>query len=405
VNNKIVIFTIFKYIATIINSIKGFFIAAILEPVTFGFWTITMSIVGYFRYSNFGVSAFIYYRANLSCYTNKYKDYLYLSFVRITIPISIIFTIYYYFLVDVFIEESKFLYLSIFSFSIVLQQVYITNITRLKIERKMSEVASLDVKYSLLSFVLYILLTYYFDIQGLFVAFLFSLIIVNFIVFKGLNPKILHRNVDFHSKKFRTFIKNSVVTIFPSVVYYLFIYLDLWLISYYYGLEYAGYFGIYLSFMNLVILAPSSISTYMYSMFSREIKSNINSALKVATVNFIVSLIIAIIGYQMLEFLVSNYLEKYTESLLLINILLFSLPFLSIRNILGNFFIANKKTLFHNMGTILFILIKFFVFLILSNYTNYINALFYINVAYGFLTLVTALYIKRNILNETYCRN
>lgn len=388
-------FVVFKYAGMVVNVLRSFFVASILGPTLFGLWSFSISIGNYLRYSNLGLSTFAYYRANLGRLNRQYQRYIFAAYYKITIPLAFILTVIFYYSIEESIEKNVYIFSLLFFLIVTISQYQSNIFTELKLLKKLKKFARAELFFALSSASLCILGSYFFSLVGVFIGYIASQLFSIYLAKLEIRPECLYRDISLNSFKFKTFAKNSIATISPSFINYVFINIDLWLLAVYFPFDQIGLFAIYLSFLNLVLAAPSTISLYIYSMYSKTIQSSFRKTIHITLVNFIITVIVGGAGYLVLKFIIVNWMDSYLQSIYIIGVLVWGIPFLSLKNILTNYFIANRVVLYSNVILFILIVIKSIFLLNTISFDYYLYIVLISNFIAGGVMPLIGIYLKK----------
>lgn len=366
------------------NSVRSLALAGILGPTSLGIWTFTFSLLNSIRYSSLGLPNLIYIRSNLSEYLKRYEAYLFSVFFKLSVPFIFVLAAYGYFAIDFSAHNNSLFYVFFFLILGILTQLQTLTITWLLLKRELVFLGWCNNIFSVLALFLSLGFGYLYGLFGVIGAYIVSLCV--FLIFSWVYsmPNIEVKPLALRSKKGAAVIVNSLKSVSPGFLYFLFINVDSWLIIFKYGEKYLGYFAIYVAFVNIALIGPSSISSFIYSYFSKRVSGSASYVIYVTIFNMLISLLVCIVAFNIFSFVINNWLTSYQVSIEIIELLLWSIPFLSANNLLSNYFVANRKIYIINILVFLLVVIKIISILISVELMLYCYSLIWINVLFGF---------------------
>lgn len=165
--------------------------------------------------------------------------------------------------------------------------------------------------------------------------YIFIQIIGNIIISVIYLLRIFLCGVSFEKIKFKEvkyLIKTGFIIMIANTISTLFLTLDRWFIKYYFDINEFAYYSFSISMLNLFITLISSITIVFYPYLANSAKdSKIISNIK----NYIIIITcFAPAGYYILEFIVYKFIDKYSASLEVLGILILSIPFLTLINVI-----------------------------------------------------------------------
>jgi len=194
-------------------------------------------------------------------------------------------------------------------------------------------------------------------------------------------------------KKLLKYIQPALNVALPLIAFTMLKYADVWLSGWNLGVKWSGYLGIYITFTGLVALPASIISTYFFTSFAREFRGSVSYTLKISAVNCLISFPTAYIGIKLFELLTINYLHDYLPASHLLNSVWWSIPLLTLRNIVTNFLFANRIYLLELCVVISIVILKF----VLWNFLEVADVLIISNVVYCLATVITLVFAVKII--------
>ena len=364
-NQKIHIFIIFQYFASILNSIKGFIFVVFLSPEAFGIWRTFYTTINYSRYFDLGISTYSYYRGLITDLRKSYINLIFRSIIILIIPSSIIFSLLAFKYIDIFINNIFIMLITIFFLSFSIQS-YASIVSIYKIKKNIKRVVILDMLLASLSLVLSVFLGYLYSINGILIGMTISYILA-FIYLLAIErkafPIIYKKNFkSFKKNKLKYIIPKSFIYYFPGAISVLFINVDLWFGANSINSEIAGYFGLFMGFQILVSIAPSSISTWFYIDDAKSINNDNKKLLKVCIINFFSSAIVATFGMIAAYLVINFFLGTYVQTFNFIYSIFWTLPFFALRNILVNLIIIRNLSFKFSIIILCLILLKVYMY-------------------------------------------
>lgn len=137
-------------------------------------------------------------------------------------------------------------------------------------------------------------------------------------------------------------IKTGFIIMFANTVTNLFFSLDRWIIKLKFTQIDFAYYSFGVSMLSLFTTLISSISIVFYPYLAKESKNNL--VVKKIKTYIILICSFAPAGYFVMEIIVENYMTKYSTSLEVLGILILSIPFISVINVIyANMYKVNNR--------------------------------------------------------------
>lgn len=159
-------------------------------------------------------------------------------------------------------------------------------------------------------------------------------------------------------KEVKYLISMGFLIMIAGTITNLFFSLDRWIIKFKFSTNEFAYYSFGVSMLNLFITLITSISIIFYPYLARSKNKE--------TINYMIKKIIIIItsfapaGYFFVAFIVENYISKYKASLEVLGILILSIPFIALINILySNLYKTENKGKIYLFTAIKMLLISF----------------------------------------------
>jgi O-antigen/teichoic acid export membrane protein len=393
-NRSSILFVFSNYLSSFLNSIRSIVVAYFLDPHTMGIWSLLLTFCSYFRYYNLGLNALAFYRSKIKRMEVAYTSYILKSNIFLSLCFALIYVLIFIFF---FAPESEYFQspeiLALLFFYLIINQWAETYVTSAKIFGDFRSVAIFTVVLSILSFVFLVTFSYWFEIKGLMYGLVAS-IILSFFFIKGRIS--IHKKISFSpfSKRLLVLISNSIRIILPSLLYILFSSAEIWIIQFRFGFEETGIYSIVTTFFNKALILPVSLAVVLFTKNSHKIKENNRYVAKLTLGTFFITLITCGFGYLLLALVVNNFLPEYEKSLEILLVLVWTIPFLAIKNSLVDNLIVNKKVLLYLVFLGVLLLAKTIALIFISLHSFYI-ILGLTNVIYG-----VGLFILFSILNK-----
>jgi O-antigen/teichoic acid export membrane protein len=344
------IYTTVRYISYIFNGLSGLFIAKILGPSLFGVLSALMLIVLYSNYSHMGLLHAIlkkvpFYRgANELNKIEEVKSVGFSVSMLISFSIGIILFISSFFLNNITIETAN--GLRLISIIVILQQFFQLTISTFRVEKKFIKVSVMNLIYSIVRFLLIILLGRYFKLEGVLLASIiaYSIIVLYVIKYEKLGIKL---NLDL--KKARSLIKIGFLPLIVGISWVIYTSIDKIMILKYLGKTELGYYSIGILLMELLVYVPQAIGFILMPYFlERYGQAKEIDKLKpyfIQTNIIITHIMPIIIGAVILimPMLINHILPDYQKSLFVIPTLIITVFFSTLTSITNVFLISIDK--------------------------------------------------------------
>lgn len=155
--------------------------------------------------------------------------------------------------------------------------------------------------------------------------------------------------------------KFNFSTLVASISFTLFFSSEIWLIQYFAGNEYLGYFSVVVVFVNMATMAAASIVAFIFAKESSKIKSNRSYLNSLSIKLFLATTLISVVGCFLLDELVRLFFTEYSPSMVMLFTYVICIPFLALRNTTLTSMLANGWGGYSGFWTFALLVIKVFV--------------------------------------------
>lgn len=386
-----------NYLSVILNILRTVALAKIVVPEIVGIWSIINTFAGYFRYNNLGLNSLAYYRAKRKKSESLYSNLLLKTNLSLAIGLGIIYSCFFivtqYSIINK--EMNWGLLLLLFFITITGVQLSETYTSINKLNSNFKIISFNTNLFSLLQFGLVLMGAFWAGLSGIILGNSIAIIISFLYLVKTTEYKKYSINLNF-SRLVRLF-KGSVSTIVPGFLYIAFVTLDVFFIKEKFGLSENGFYAIVLTLINVILIAPSSLAVFLYSKNPNHLIGSKKYVYKITVINFLVCYSLVFISYIFLFFLTKNFLFKYSRSLEIFILLSYSIPFLSIKNVIVDILIATSKQHLYNTLLLITVILKIMVLFFLTG-DKFYGVIAGFNIFFGLMTLTLYYFIG----NEKY---
>lgn len=393
-NYLIVINSILKYVS---NLGRGFVLAIILGPSIYGLWKTIQVIISYIGFANLGLSQYIFRELPLisdSSLSKKREELLsfVFTFSLISSGFILIGLFIYYFYTN--IEVVLIILICLF---FTTQKFYELLNSYLFGMGFYSKVINTETYYSIYNFIIIIIFSYFFKIEGALFAMILSNMLWVYFVLKNAFPdrfrvinirKIISMSKSIIPVSVKLMIYKISFTIFSSYI--------LIIIGKQMNNTYVGIYGFALTIISLLDIIPNSFNRIIESKInSRVANTNHDSEnLKILYYYLREKNIIYNIGYSLFGsfllsisiFLTRNFLPKYIAIIDFLYLLVLGAIILKTSNVFGSYLISKRKELKLVVNMIIILIFSiFYLFSVKSSYFNYAITTFFSMCLYGYI--------------------
>jgi O-antigen/teichoic acid export membrane protein len=347
-----------NYLSVLLNIIRSFTLTKILVPESLGAWSILSTLLGYFRYYNLGFNSLAYYRSGKSGSLELYSSLLIRTNLFLTIVFGIFYTIFFGLTqINQFSTTGYFpIIIVFFMSSIFITQFSETYVAINKLGAKFSIIASYTNILAISGFFFVVGGAFYGNLIGMLFGNLISSILGFF--YLRTRTKIISFPYKLYFRRLKIFFIRSSKMILTSILSITYTSLDIWMINYRYSLSENGYFSLIQTFTTVLLILPSSVAVFYYSSNPRKLINNNNQVFKLTAFNFIFTSILVVVSFFFMKFVVFNFIPNYKKSVEIFSVLAFSIPFLSIRNVMVDMLIVKNIVKPLNILIICLIILK-----------------------------------------------
>lgn len=375
-----------NYLSAGLNITKSFALAKILMPESLGAWSLISTFLGYFRYYNLGFNSLAYYRAGKTGSFELYSSLLIRTNVILTIIFGVLYTLIFGLTqIDQFSTMGYFpIIVAFFLSSIFITQFSETYIAINKIGTSFNTISTYNNILAITGFVFIIIGAMYGNLNGMLIGNLISSVIG--LVYIRQKTRIFRFRPRLYYKRLKVFFIRSSKMISPSLLSIAYTSSDIWMINYRFSLKENGFFSLIQTFITVLLILPSSVAVFYYSSNARNMINNEKQVYKLTGINFVLTSIFVVLSYFVMSLFVKNFAPEYQKSIAIFAIIAYSIPFLSIRNVMVDMLIMKNKLLPLNITVILLILLKISM-LSLVNTDHFYLVITSLNICYGIAVL------------------
>lgn len=344
--------TISRYLTKFIALLRGFWVAKLLDPSLYGYFSGLSLVLLYNSQVHLGILHGL--NRNLSLAKGAEQEAEYCDLVNNGVTAIVLLSLLFggVILVSSFMEiainnELKWGLRVYAALSVLFHFEYIIH-SLLRVHHRFKEIMYSKLLFSFTNIVSVIILTYLFGFYGVLISFLISLILQN--IYLSSVVKINFRfSIDF------TVIKKMLIVGAPiSFAYLIDVILnsaDRLMIASFLSSRDLGFYGIALTFSSeMILLLPNTISYVVYPRILEQYGKFQNYPSLVGlfhssthVISVLVSVLIGVI-YVVVEYFLAYLLPRYIESLPVVRVLVFSTYFISINQIAVRVLITTNKT-------------------------------------------------------------
>lgn len=316
------------FFALFVGIINGFFIPKVFSIDGYSFYKLYGLYITYAGIFHLGFSDGIYIllggKSQEEIDKKKVRGYFNLLF-KIDIIVTLLLLVVWL----IFDREYAFLFFALYVFPFQIVHFFRLLYRSMGEFDKYSILQSSINVFSLLSTVLVITII---KSPTIFIIFqiLTYAIIALVLVYKMLKYYRIGEKISF--KEFKSITEMGFIIMVANTIAALFFSLDRWFIKFLFSTAEFAYYSFAVSMLNLFLALVSSLTILFYPYFSR----NHNNEGIIRKIKYYLIMIssFAPCGYFVLELIVNHYLPNYKNSLIVLSILILTIPFITIVNIL-----------------------------------------------------------------------
>ena len=364
-----VIYTGSKYIALIINTIKGFIIAKLLGPFDFAVWSTVLLILQFGNYLHFGVIYAFNKELAINKDANDSKVTTNVTFtfmLLLTVLIIAGFSLLQTFSVEIKGYKEIINHYILIGTTIVLQlwRIFFDNYYRAK--ERFTELSISDVVFSISNLVLILILTGRFKVTGLLFALILSYILATILLYMR-NAKNFNIQVDYITMN--RLLRIGFSLLIYNIGYFIFTIADRVMIIRYLPRIDLGFYTLATSVTAAAFVLVNSVCSVLFPKLLRlfsligEKEEKLNHIKRYSALIEILSVSVILCGYYLSKPFINILLPDYNNSIAVIRIIILGQFFMTVSFVISSLLISVSKQII-----MVYIQIASLVLAVLLNY-------------------------------------
>jgi len=345
--------TIASYLTKFIGLFRGFIVAKLLDPSSYGYFSGLSLIFLYNSQAHLGILHGLNRKLSLSKGAGQLETYDELKNNGITAIVFLSFLFagiifaYSFWVDDAYSSELKWGFRFYAVLSVMFHLQYILH-SLLRVEHRFKEIAKSNLLFSLSNLVLVLGLAYYFRFYGVLIAFLMSLFLQDYYLYyvNKVNVKF-----QFNIPVVKELLLIGAPISFAYLIDVILNSIDRLMIAIFLTSKELGFYGIGLTLSSEFLLQlPNSISYVIYPRLLEKFGKykNYNALLDLfqtssAVVACVMSIVVGVL-FIAVDYLIPYLLPRYVDAIPVAKILIFSSYFISINQIAVRVMITTGKT-------------------------------------------------------------